>query len=96
METFKLNQMLLKLSLEFGFKSGKCTPVNQTSFDTSRHLSISPCELVQITDSCSWWTFMRVYKQSIKQKGLHIWTVTITHINFIILNSHVTVNIFKI
>ena len=43
--------MLLKLSQKFGFRSAKCAPVNWTGFDINCHLSLPPCELVQLSNS---------------------------------------------
>ena len=41
----------------FEFRSGKCTPVNCTGFDINCNFLSPPCELMEITNSTSWWTF---------------------------------------
>ena len=68
--------MLLKLSQEFGFRSGKCTSVNLTTFDFSCHLSLPPYELMEIANSCSWWIFRsRVCIHRLS--GKKVYTVTV-------------------
>ena len=92
MQTFKSNFMLF-MSSEFGLISGKCTPVNNQVFDINCHLSISPCQVVQIENSYNWQTFRSEcgcihtgYKQESLQRELKM-----THMNFAILNNYVTV-----
>ena len=94
-ETFNSNFMLCKLSQEFGVRSSKCTPVNGTSFDISCHLSLPPFELVQIENlsqlvdlQFSCWCIWQAIKQEIV---CTLGQLKLTHINFAILNSHVTV-----
>ena len=73
METFKSNFTVFKLSQEFGFRSGKCTSVNLTSFDISCHLSLpffgvnnKFIQLVDLKISCG-------CIQAIKQEKVYIW-----------------------
>ena len=81
---------------QFGCRSGKCTPVYWTSFDINCQFSLRPCELVQIANSCQlvdlqflcWCT----QTSSIKQEIVYTQgKLKVTHIIFVILNSHVTI-----
>ena len=83
---------MLFMSQEFGCKSGKCTPVNWPSFDISCHLSLTPCQLVQIANSCNWWTFRSrcdVYTGHQARRSTQV-QLKLTHISFAIVNSYVT------
>ena len=59
--------------IKIGCRPGKCTPVYWPSFDNNYRLSLPPCQLVQIANSCGRWTFRSEcgYIQTIKQEGLH-------------------------
>ena len=74
------------------FRSGKCTPVNWTSFYVTGHLSLPPCELMEIVDSVGRPSdVMWVYTGYRARKCLHTGTVKIDLHIFSILNTHVTV-----
>ena len=87
--------MLLQLSKELGLRSGKDTLLDLTNIDINCHLSLTPCELAQIANACSWWAFTRFHvgvHQAIKQqKVCTLEQLKFTHINFNILNSYITV-----
>ena len=86
--------MLLKLSSEFGFRSGKCIPVHWISFDivTFRYHLVTWCKL-QIYAVGASSGFMWVYQlQAFKQENTFTkGQLKLTHMNFVILNSYVTV-----
>ena len=77
-ETLNSNFMLFKWSQKFGFRSAKYTPVNGTSFDINCHLSLPPCELVQIANLSQLVDLQLVYMVGYQTRNsLHTGTVKI-------------------
>ena len=63
------------------------------NFDINCHLSLPPCELAQIANSCSWWTFtfcVGVHIGYEAKEDLHIGKLELTHM-FAILNAYFNV-----